>query len=52
MTNYEKHRTEIVPIERMGRKVAVEKATKKITSCGILNCEGNNCAKCWNTEVE
>lgn len=21
MTNYEKHRTEIVPIERMGRKV-------------------------------
>lgn len=50
MTNYEKHRTEIVPIERMERKVAVEKATKKITSCGILSCEeclfwecGSNC---------
>lgn len=38
MTNYEKHRTEIVPIERMGRKVAIEKATKKITPCGSLNC--------------
>lgn len=39
MTNYEKHRTEIVPIERMGRKVAVEKDTKKITPCAILDCE-------------
>ena len=50
MTNYEKHRTEIVPIERMGRKVGIEKATKKITPCGSLNCEeclfwehGSNC---------
>lgn len=50
MTNYEKHRTEIVPIERMGRKVAIEKATKKITPCATLNCGeclfweyGSNC---------
>jgi hypothetical protein len=39
MTNYEKHRTEIVPIERMGRKVAFEKATNKITACGNLSCK-------------
>nr|DAI79689.1 MAG TPA: hypothetical protein [Caudoviricetes sp.] len=33
MTNYEKHRAEIEPITRMGRKVAVERATNIICAC-------------------
>nr|DAG81090.1 MAG TPA: hypothetical protein [Caudoviricetes sp.] len=51
MTNYEKYKSEIEKITRMGRDIGVEKATNKITACGSLNCEeclflqyGSNCA--------
>ena len=38
MTNYEKHRAEIEPIARMGRKVAIERATNIICACGGMRC--------------
>lgn len=51
MTNYEKYKSEIEKITRMGRDIGVEKATNKITACGSLNCEeclflqySSNCA--------
>lgn len=38
MTNYEKRKAEIEPITRMGRKVAIERNTNKIRSCGGIKC--------------
>lgn len=38
MTNYEKHRTEIEPITRLGMGIAIEKETGKIVPCNSLRC--------------
>lgn len=38
MTNYEKYKAEIVPIARMGRKVAMERDKNKIRVCLGLKC--------------
>lgn len=38
MTNYEKYKSEIVPIARMGRKVAMERDKNKIRVCLGLKC--------------
>lgn len=38
MTNYERYKTEIEKITRMGRCVAVEENTGKVTSCNIITC--------------
>lgn len=39
MTNYERCKTEIEKITRMGRKVAVEKDANKIRACDSLTCD-------------
>ena len=38
MTNYEKYKSEIVPIARMGRKIAMERDKNKIRVCLGLKC--------------
>lgn len=38
MTNYEHYKSEIDKITRMGRMVAVEEKTGKITSCNQITC--------------
>lgn len=38
MTNYEHYKSEIDKISRMGRMVAVEEKTGKITSCNQITC--------------
>ena len=38
MTNYEKYKSEIEPIARMGRKVAIERSTNKICVCLCTKC--------------
>lgn len=38
MTNYEHYKSEIDKITRMGRMVAVEEKTGKITSCNQISC--------------
>lgn len=38
MTNYERYRSKIEKITRMGRMVAVEEKTGKIASCGEITC--------------
>lgn len=38
MTNYEKYKNEIDKITRMGRMIAVEEKTGKITSCNQITC--------------
>ena len=38
MTNYEKYKNEIDKITRMGRMIAVEEKTGKITSCNQISC--------------
>lgn len=39
MTNYENYKSEIEPIARMGRKVAIERDTNKIRACDSLTCD-------------
>lgn len=41
MTNYENYKSEIEPITRMGRKVAIERGTNKICACLCIKC--GNC---------
>lgn len=41
MTNYEKHKAEIEPIARMGRRFAVERNTNKTRVCRGMKCD--NC---------
>lgn len=38
MTNYEKHKTEIEKLTRMGRAVAVDKNTGCIVNCSEISC--------------
>ena len=38
MTNYERYKSDIEPISRMGRKIAIERGTNKICSCLSLKC--------------
>lgn len=38
MTNYEHYKSEIEKIVRMGRMVAVEEKTGKVTSCNQITC--------------
>lgn len=38
MTNYEHYKKEIVSIVRLGRMVAVEEKTGRVTSCNRIDC--------------